>query len=102
MLMDMMRRQRIRKLTNGLLAVTAGALLLCCAASRATAQSTLEVPPPTQQNQPNFGSPPPPPQAFPQPREGEPIQLLPPELLMQMRQALQPASPPPRHPQPES
>jgi len=46
--------------------------------SSALAQSTLEVPPPSEQNQPSI-QPPPPLFVLPAPREGEPIQLLPPQ-----------------------
>jgi hypothetical protein len=79
-----------------LYALAIGATVLLNVPIFAIAQTTLEVPPPTQQNQPNFAQPPPPPvYDLPRPREGETIQLLPPELFMPQRQ-----SPPQSTPRP--
>jgi hypothetical protein len=95
------QRSQVRNLK--LIGPIAGAIIFLGAPILAIAQSTLEVPPPAQQNQPSFAQPPPPVYDLPRPREGETIQLLPPELFMPQRPAPTPRPPAqviPREPPP--
>ena len=86
-------------------ALVLGVVVILRITSSALAQSTLEVPPPTQQNQP-YILPQPPIFVLPAPREGEPIQLLPPQWFMPQPTPIPPPPPvarpiPPEPPPPK-